>query len=174
MSAFNLKIILLRWFGVGKIIDKIVKNRYRASYKLSVGVDILTKDVNFNKNEFAALSIWDIHHHQRFEFIESTLFKGTAGVIIIFDLINEKTYRIAIEKYKEIKNIAGAIPFLLIGDNYQRIEDFGRYIDEEETRLFAQKEGGIYIEISPQIIDLLEEAIKKMTIKIIDNRLNIK
>ncbi len=78
MSSFKLKILLIRWFGVGKIIDKIAKSHFGSKYALTSGVEILTKDAYINNEEFAALNIWDIIHNQRFEFIESTFFKGSA------------------------------------------------------------------------------------------------
>ncbi len=118
----------------------------------------------------ATLTFWDIPNSPHFKFEGPSFFKGSAGALIIFDLTNKETYENAIEIYKQIKSVSGPIPFILIGDNYHVVKDQGRFIDHEETRLFAQKEGGIYIEISPMKIDVLEEAIIEFTRRIIESR----
>jgi len=62
MSSFKLKVLLTGAAAVGKtsMVQRIIKNRFAANYKLTVGVDILTKDVEFKQGEVATLSIWDI------------------------------------------------------------------------------------------------------------------
>ena len=78
MSSFKLKVLLCGAAAVGKtsLVQRFIKNRFAANYKLTVGVDILTKDVEFRPSEVATLSIWDIGGQQRFEFIRSTFYKG--------------------------------------------------------------------------------------------------
>ena len=62
MSSFKLKVLLTGAAAVGKtsLVQRFIKNRFAANYKLTVGVDILTKDVEFRDGEIATLSIWDI------------------------------------------------------------------------------------------------------------------
>ena len=43
------KIILTRMPGIGKVIDHIVNKRFKEDYKSTVGVEILTKDVEFEE-----------------------------------------------------------------------------------------------------------------------------
>ena len=61
MSSFKLKVLLCGAAAVGKtsLVQRFIKNRFAANYKLTVGVDILTKDVEFRAGEIATLSIWD-------------------------------------------------------------------------------------------------------------------
>jgi small GTP-binding protein len=94
MSSFKLKVLLTGAAAVGKtsLVQRFIKNRFAANYKLTVGVDILTKDVEFTQGEVATLSIWDIGGQQRFEFIRSTFYKGAAGALLVFDLTREQTY----------------------------------------------------------------------------------
>jgi len=83
MSSYKLKVILIgRDLVKNRLVQQIVKNRFAANYKLTVGVDILTIDVEFQLSELATLSVWDIGSQQRFEFIRSTFYKGAAGVIL--------------------------------------------------------------------------------------------
>ena len=172
MSSYKLKVLLTGAKTVGKtrLIQKFIKNRFQANYKLTVGVDILTKDVEFRQGETATLSIWDIGDQQRFKFIRSTFYKGSAGALLVFDLTREQTY-IEIRKwFIEIKKFTGSIPFVLIGNKIHLLKMIDKAIIRKEAREFARNEGGIYIETSPTSIDVIEGAVRKFTRRIIESR----
>lgn len=168
----KLKIVLYRWNNIAfEIIEKVVRNRFSPNYKLTTGVDILTKDVEFRPEEIVTLSIWDIGAQQRFDFARSTFFKGATGAILVFDLTKAESFEEVMEWLTEIRQFAGEnIPFILIGNKADLIEDVGLVINRDEARSFAENEGGIYIEISTTSIDVLEKAINEFTRKIIYSR----
>jgi len=173
MSSFKIKIILTGAAAVGKteLVQKFIKNRFAANYKLTVGVDILTKDVEFRQGEIATLSIWDIGGQQRFEFIRSTFYKGAAGALLVFDLTREQTYIETRKWLTEIRLFAGEnIPFVLIGTNVDLVEKVGVVIDREEARKFAESEGNIYLETSVKTGEHVDESFTELTRRIIDSR----
>ena len=173
MSSFKLKIILMGIPNAGKeeLIARSIKNRFAANYKLTVGVDILTKDVEYIQGEIATLSIWDIGGQQRFEFIRSTFYKGAAGALLVFDLTRDQTYREIGNWLTEIRQFAGEnMPFVLIGNKVHLLTLMNPTINREEIRELVESEGGIYIETSPNNIDIVEEAFCEITRRIIKSR----
>ena len=171
MSSFKLKVILIgRDLVKNRLIQRIIKNRFAANYKLTVGVDILTKDVEFELNEFATLSLWDIGSQQRFEFIRSTFYKGAAGIILFFDLTKEETFTEVQNWFTEIIQTTGNRPFLLIGNFINLLKQENNVLFRREARGFANNEGGLYIETSPNEIDIVEMAICTFIRRIIDLR----
>ncbi|MFX1355737.1 MAG: Rab family GTPase [Promethearchaeota archaeon] len=173
MSSFKLKVLLTGAAAVGKtsLVQRFIKNRFAANYKLTVGVDILTKDVEFRPAEIATLSIWDIGGQQRFEFIRSTFYKGAAGALLVFDLTREQTYSETRKWLTEIRQFAGEnIPFVLIGNKADLLEDVGEVIDRRDARNFAEKEGSIYIETSAKTGINVDQAFTELTRRIIDAR----
>jgi len=171
MSSFKLKIILFgRDLVKNRLVQQIVKTRFAANYKLTVGVDILTKDVEFQLSEIANLSLWDIGSQQRFDFIRSSFYKGAAGVILIFDLTKEETYTEVRNCFTEVIQVNGYSPFLLIGNNVNLLKQDEKISLREEARGFAKNEGGFYIETSPTGIDIVDDAISMLTRRIIDLR----
>lgn len=173
MSSFKLKVLLIGVAACGKeeLIQKFVKNRFQHNYKLTVGVDILTKDVEFKPNEIATLSIWNIGGQQRFEFIRNTFYKGAAGALLIFDLTREQTYIETRKWLTEIRQFTDQnIPFVLIGNNLDLLEDRGEIIDRNEARSLAENEGGIYIETTVKTGENVDEAFTELTRRILNAR----
>ncbi len=171
MSSYKLKVILIgRDLVKNRLVQQIVKNRFAANYKLTVGVDILTIDVEFQLSELATLSVWDIGSQKRFEFIRSTFYKGAAGVILFFDLTKEETYTEVRNWLTEIIQVTGYRPFLLIGNNVNLLKQDENKLLREDARGFAKNEGGFYVETSPNGIDIVEDAICILTRRIIDLR----
>ena len=173
MSSFKLKVLLIGAAAVGKknLVQRFIKNRFAANYKLTVGVDILTKDVEYKPGDIATLSIWDIGGQQRFEFIRSTFYKGAAGALLVFDLTREQTYIETKKWLSEIRQFSNEnIPFVLIGNRVDLLEDVGEVIDREEARAFAKKEGGIYIETSEKTGINVDDAFTELTRRIIESR----
>ncbi len=173
MSSFKLKVLLTGAAAVGKtsLVQRFIKNRFAANYKLTVGVDILTKDVEFKPGQVATLSIWDIGGQQRFEFIRSTFYKGAAGALLVFDLTREQTYIETRKWLTEIRQFSNEnIPFVFIGNKVDLLEDVGEVIDREEARAFAEKEGSIYVETSAKTGINVDDAFTELTRRIVESR----
>ncbi|MBD3227067.1 MAG: GTP-binding protein [Candidatus Lokiarchaeota archaeon] len=174
MSSFKLKVLLCGDGAVGKtsLIHRFIQQRFQANYKLTVGVDILTKDVILNRQgeeKRASLSIWDIGGQQRFEFIRSTFYKGAAGALLIFDLTRYGTFNPGIKKWlAEIKQFAGDIPFVIIGNKVD-LEEV-REVERSEAELLAENNDSIYIETSAKTGKHVDESFIKLTEKILDKR----
>ncbi len=173
MSSFKLKVLLTGAAAVGKtsLVQRFIKKRFAVNYKLTVGVDILTKDVEFKPGEVATLSIWDIGGQQRFEFIRSTFYKGAAGALLVFDLTREQTYIETRKWLTEIRQVSNEnIPFVFIGNKIDLLEDVGEVIDREEARAFAEKEGSIYVETSAKTGINVDDAFTELTRRIVESR----
>jgi len=170
MSSFKLKLLLIGVETPNKInlFQKIIKNRFQTNYKRSIGVNIFTKDVEFKLGEIATLSIWDIGDQQRFKSIRSTFYKGSAGVLLIFDLTQETSYIKLRKWFTEVKKFVGNTPFVLIGNNVHIYTLKDKAHIRKTAQEFARKQGGIFIETDPNSFDVVEDVIRDFTRRIIE------
>ena len=168
-SSYKLKVLLCGPAGVGKtsLIMRFIKSKFQTDYKLTVGVDILTKDVELANDNICTLSIWDIGGQERFSFIRSTFYKGAAGALLVFDLSRAATWDEIKNWRAEVKQFAGDIPFVLIGNNLDRLAEVGDVIDRDEARAYAESQGSEYIETSSKNNLKVAQAFIALTKKIV-------
>ncbi|MGB5911675.1 MAG: GTP-binding protein, partial [Promethearchaeia archaeon] len=172
MSSYKMKIILVGAAAVGKtsLIYRFVKNMFKPNYKITVGVDTSTKEVEFNPGEIATVSIWDIGGQQRFEFIRHTFYKGAAGGLILVDLTRKQTFEVAKQWLDEIRQYCGNIPFIIIGSKIDLLKEFESIDFRKELETYAEKEGSVYIETSSKTGINVEPAFIELTKAIIESR----
>lgn len=172
-SGFKLKILLCGEDEHRKreIIDQMLISRFAADYKRTVGVDVLTKNVEYQEGDSATLSIWDISSSTRFNFIRRTFYRGAAGAILMLDVSDATAWRNIKKWLEEIVNVVGTIPFLLIGyvggDEEAETTRRSRKVTE-----YVRRRGGIYIQLpaEPDTATRLRETTRDMTRFIIAQR----
>ena len=164
-STYKLKILLCGPAAVGKtsLIHRFIKSKFQTDYKLTVGVDILTKEVEYEPNKIATLSIWDIGGQERFSFIRTTFYKGASGSLLVFDLSRAATWDNIKNWRAEVKQFAGDIPFVLIGNKVDLIAEVGEVIDREEAAEYAEEEDSIYIETSAKTGERVDDSFVQLT-----------
>jgi len=163
---YQFKIILLGPGAVGKtsLLNRFVKNLFTTSYHMTMGVDFLKKELKIEKGT-AILNIWDIAGQDRFKFMRKNFYRGALGALLIFDLTREDTYNQLKEKwYPEMTQfLSKDIPFLLIGNKLDIIQEIGAVLDSDMARKYAESKGSIYIETSAKTGENVEEAFLELT-----------
>lgn len=111
------------------------------------------------------LSLWDIGGQERFEFFKTDFFKGTAAVGLVFDISRPDTLQYIDSYVNDIRNVAGNIPIILIGNKFDLKKDIGETIYREEIIQKINKENFVdYIEVSAKTNKNVEKLFKKLAI----------
>jgi small GTP-binding protein len=149
--SYKVKLLLCGPAAVGKtsLIKRFIKNTFQTEYKLTIGVDILTKDVTLSNGEVATLSIWDIGGQRRFEFIRTTFYKGASGALLVFDLTRAETFQeVTAQWAQEIQKYCSAVPFILVGNKADLLENIGRQMDPAAAQQWVDSNSSFYVETS--------------------------
>lgn len=102
-----LKILVIGDSGVGKtnLITRYCSNSYKDSYVATIGIDFKIKKFVFH-NLSLRLQIWDTAGQERFKNITNTFYKGAAGIIVAFSIVDVHSFQNVTAWVKQINNIA--------------------------------------------------------------------
>lgn len=159
------KVLLCGEAAVGKtsVIKEFVKQAFEDKYKLTVGVDIFAKDVTADNGQKGILSIWDIGGQQRFEFIRTTFYRGAAGVLLVFDLTRQETFKTIDSWVDEIKKFCGDPAIVLLGNKVDLLPTSPEKVDAQAIQNYITAKNMAYFETSAKTGQNVNEAFKKLT-----------
>lgn len=168
---YRFKIILIGPGAVGKtsILMRFVHDTFSKSYKMTIGVDFLNKEIDIDDTN-VKLTIWDVAGQKRFKFMRKNFYSGAAGALLVFDLTRETTFQEVIRRWypEMIQFIEKEVPFILIGNKVDLIEEIGTVIDTKNAKKFAEGKRSIYIETSAKTGQNVDDAFNKLTRRMID------
>ena len=92
------KILTIGESGVGKtcILRRFVENKFLKNHLATIGIDFKTKNIEIDGTPIK-LKIWDTAGQERFRNITNQYYKGADGIILVFDVTDQKSF----EKIKE-------------------------------------------------------------------------
>ncbi|TXT62079.1 MAG: Small GTP-binding domain protein [Promethearchaeota archaeon] len=165
---YIVKICLLGEAAVGKtsLVYRFVQNTFRDSYKSTLGVNLLKKDLTIGGYGEVSAQIWDLGGQESFRSLRKLYLEGANGALVIYDMTNRKTFDKLDDWVDSFKEARGQQPLLLIGnkaDLKNKIE-----VEEEEGKSFAEKNNMDFIITSAKTGLNVEEAFKDLIKTILD------
>ncbi len=151
-SSLSFKILIIGDKEVGR--STLLKKRFKCQYFHDsglnvVGVSFYTTNLTLEGRD-NRLTIWYVSNLDKFRPILPNFIVGTHGVVLMFDVTNSSTLDFLFNYPCLIREQAGDIPILLVGNKV----DLGveRVIPKEEGTAFARTNDLLkYIEISAKI-----------------------
>ena len=123
-----LKVIILGDSGVGKtsLMNQYVNKKFSNQYKATIGADFLTKEVMVD-DRLVTMQIWDTAGQERFRTITSTYYRGTHGVIVVYDVTSGESFANVKRWLHEIDQNCDVVNRILVGnkndDPDRKVED---------------------------------------------------
>ena len=106
------------------------------------------------------LVIWDTAGQERFHSVATSTIKSAQGVIVSFDLTNEKSFKNLSRWLDDIKENNNKIPILLFGNKCDMLEE--RVVEEKDIDIFVSRNKLIYYETSAKDNINIEEGFTKI------------
>ncbi|MFX1365252.1 MAG: GTP-binding protein [Promethearchaeota archaeon] len=165
-EKYSFKVIIIGPGAVGKtsLLNRFVHNEFSLKYKLTIGVDFLTKTLEYESDKFVKLHIWDIGGQEKFKFLHRSFYDGAFGALVVFDLTRHQTFISMKQWISEMHSIISTdIPSVIIGNKTDLLPETGQIIDKNEVEQYAEKQGCIYVETSAKTGENVEKAFLDLT-----------
>ena len=171
-SPNTFKILTIGESGVGKtcILRRFVENKFLKTHLATIGIDFRTKAIKVYGKDIK-LKIWDTAGQERYHNITNQIFKGSDGIILVFDVTEDNSFSKIQDWIEQVKSNVSQkeISLILIGNKCD-IEE--RVISKEKGKELAKILNIDYYETSALNGTGINEAFEGIT-KTIMKRKNI-
>ena len=156
------KLLLIGDSGVGKscLLLRFADDTYTDSYISTIGVDFKIKTVDL-EGKTVKLQIWDTAGQERFRTITSSYYRGAHGIIVVYDMTDQKSFDNVKTWLLEIERYASpGVNKLLVGNKSDLTAQ--KQVDSAEAKAFADENGIFFLETSAKEKTNVEEAFFTM------------
>ena len=144
-AKYNLKVVIVGDSGVGKsnILTRYCSDTFTKEGQATIGVELENKFFRVN-NDNINVSIWDTAGQERFKSITTAYYRGSQGIIIVFDLTRFETFEHVKDWFSEVRKSASSnIQCLLVG-NKSDLTELRKVTTEDGTEM-SKDLGNLYI-----------------------------
>jgi len=141
------KLLLIGDSGVGKscLLLRFVENTYTDEYISTIGADYKIKDID-SDGARVRMQVWDTAGQERFRTITSSFYRGSHGIMIVYDIASAESFENVKSWLQEVNRYAAEnVTVVLIGNK----SDLGnRAVAAAQGQKLADEEGIAFIETS--------------------------
>lgn len=167
------KAIIIGDSGVGKssLLYRFTDNDWNPHYIATIGVDF--KVMTFEReSKIIKLQLWDTAGQERFRTITHTYYRGTHGVMLVFDVTNRDTFENICEWMRDVEKFSATdVPLLLVGNKCDLNNE--RQVPREEAEAMAKRLGCSYVETSAKNNIEIEAAFAGLVNNCVSQRIAI-
>lgn len=147
-TIYKFKIILVGNSSVGKtsLINRYMGFGFEENYPCTINADFKIKSLTMDEVTGAELTVWDTCGQEKYKALTRQYFKDAHGVILLYDVTNEESFKGLTSWLTEIRNNSNKdVSIILVGN---KIDLDDRKITKEVASEFAIKNGLFYFETS--------------------------
>uniref|UniRef100_A0A8C1PHR3 Ras-related protein Rab-35 n=1 Tax=Cyprinus carpio TaxID=7962 RepID=A0A8C1PHR3_CYPCA len=132
------KLLIIGDSGVGKssLLLRFADNTFSGSYITTIGVDFKIRTVEIN-GEKVKLQIWDTAGQERFRTITSTYYRGTHGVIVVYDVSSAESFVNVKRWLHEINQNCDDVCRILVGNKND--DPASKVVETNDAQKFAEQ-----------------------------------
>jgi small GTP-binding protein len=163
------KILLLGDSGVGKtcLLKRYKDNNYKHNFISTVGIDYKVHYTNID-NKRVKCQIWDTAGQERFHVITRAYYKGSHGIVLVFDITEKSTFTNIEYWMKNISQHANTnVQIILVGNKSDLAKK--RQVTAEEAEAVATKYNILYFETSAKTGSNVDNTFYNVSKLIIEN-----
>lgn len=155
---FLYKLLLIGDSGVGKtcLIIRFAEDNFNSTYISTIGIDFKVKTIEVEGKK-VKLQVWDTAGQERFKTITTAYYRGAMGIILVYDITDEKSYENIQNWMKSIKeNASAGVSQMLLGNKCDI--EAKRKVPKETGEKLAKDHGIRFFETSAKSSINVEES----------------
>ncbi|CAH1111270.1 unnamed protein product [Psylliodes chrysocephalus] len=152
------KLLLIGDSGVGKtcILFRFSEDAFNTTFISTIGIDFKIRTIDLDGKKIK-LQIWDTAGQERFRTITTAYYRGAMGIMLVYDITNEKSFENIKNWIRNIEENASAdVEKMLLGNKCELEEK--RQVSKERGEQLAIEYGIKFIETSAKASIRVEEA----------------
>lgn len=163
----QLKITVVGEPAVGKttLVRNFTGKQLHDEYIPTLGVEITVKKMNIGKTQ-TTLLMWDLAGQPQFKIVRPSYYKGSAGVVFMFDVTLPHTLGKIDDWVKECFSVMSRVPAVLIGNKIDLKDK--RLADRSTAEARASRLGLQDFETSARLGQNIEAPLKWLVSKIFE------
>jgi len=156
------KLLIIGDSGVGKssLLVRFADNTFTGNYITTIGVDFKIRTIELH-GERVKLQIWDTAGQERFRTITSTYYRGTHGVIVVYDVTSGESFANVKRWLHEIDQNCDVVNRILVGNKND--DPDRKVVLTEDARRFSDQMGIQLFETSAKDNINVEEMFRAIT-----------
>ena len=133
-TNYVFKVLLLGDSTVGKtcFLMRFTENTFQEIHMSTIGLDYRFKKMPVDEGKEATVQIWDTAGQDRFRAITKNYYKGAHGIILIYDVTNQKTFENVRNWVTQIRENASEKAIIYI---------VGNKIDDKQNKVVTKEDG---------------------------------
>jgi len=155
---YLIKLLLIGDSGVGKscLLLRFSEDSFIPSFITTIGIDFKIRTVELDGKRIK-LQIWDTAGQERFRTITTAYYRGAMGILLVYDVTDEKSFSNIRNWIKNIEQHATeSVNKMLIGNKCDWVEK--RVIDFEKGKALADEYGIKFVETSAKTSQNVDDA----------------
>nr|XP_058972215.1 ras-related protein Rab-10-like [Pocillopora verrucosa] len=164
------KLILVGDSGVGKtdILFRFSDDAFNTTFQTTIGIEFMMKTIELQGKKIK-LQIWDTAGQERFHTITSAYYRGAMGVMLVYDITQEKTFDNIPKWLRDIEENAPDVEMMILGNKCHM--DDRRVVTKERGEQIAREHGIRFFEISAETNVNIEQAFYTLAEDILKKQL---
>jgi small GTP-binding protein len=169
----SFKILLLGDTSVGKtcFLKRYTDDTFQDAYLSTIGFDFKFKMVELKNGKKVKVQLWDTAGQERFRTIAKSYYKGAHGIILVYDVTNQKSFDNIKNWVNQIKEEASSKVCIILIAN--KIDSDERVVSKENGEALAKNYGLKIYEASAKENINVTEAFQDLIESINENYSNI-
>ena len=159
------KILLIGDSKVGKssMLIRYTDGIFTDNYWIAIGFEFKIKTITWDNKEIK-FEIWDTAGEESFRSIAQSYFKGSDGIILMYDCNNRESFDNLIYWRDQLKTDADKDAFIILVGNKKELFNA---VSSQEAQEFAQSSGWLFFEASSKNNEGIEDVFNTMANRLV-------